>query len=523
MDLSSREIAVLLTLLVYQVSLLAIGLVCRGKTHDNLDFYLGGRRLGPLVAAISASASSSSAWTLLGVSGAAYAWGFSALWLFPSCVGGFLLNWLLLARPLRKYSVEEDALTVTDVLAGKPGSSGHSAINVISSLIVLASLGTYISSQFQGAGKTFSETFGLSMPESILLGSLIVVFYTLMGGFWAVSVTDTLQGLLMAATSIVLPAAALHAVGGWSGFLDGIRAINDPSFFNLFRDMAWPSAIGFVLGLLGIGLGYPGQPHVVNRFMALSEKPGSLEKARFIAISWAVVVYAGMLTVGLCGRILLPNLSDPEIIFIGLTNSLFPPVMSGIMLAAVLSAIMSTADSQLLVASSTVTHDLGLEKIRRLSPLTWSRLVVLTLSTIAVGGALVGSQQIFSRVLFAWAAMGSAFGPILLVLVYRNQIRPGYRIAGLLIGFGFSVGAFLVMPAALPWKGAFERVLPFVLTFLVAWIGSEADFHAQASRLDFELNSDFEDFLDRQVEVAGYRFSIAEHQDKQAVPQPKPS
>jgi len=472
LDLSSRELAVLLTLLLYKISLVVIGLVCRGRTHDNLDFYLGGRRLGPLVAAISASASSSSAWTLLGVSGAAYAWGFSALWLFPSCVGGFLLNWLLLARPLRKYSVDEDALTVTDVLAGKPGSPGHSAVNVISSLIVLASLGTYISSQFQGAGKAFSETFGLSIPESILLGSLIVVFYTLMGGFWAVSVTDTLQGLLMAATSMVLPAGALYAVGGLSGFLDGIRAVSDPSFFDLFRNMAWPSAIGFILGLLGIGLGYPGQPHVVNRFMALSGERRALEKARVIAIAWAVIVYSGMLVVGLCGRILLPNLADPEVVFIGLTNSLFHPVVSGVMLAAILSAIMSTADSQLLVASSTVTHDLGLERIRWISPLTWSRIVVVSLSAAAVAGALVGSQQIFSRVLFAWAAMGSAFGPILLVLVRRGWVAPQYRIAGMVAGFGLSVGAFLFVPATMPWKGSLERVLPFLVTLLLAWIGS---------------------------------------------------
>ena len=408
----------------------------------------------------------------MGVSGAAYAWGFSALWLFPSCVGGFLLNWILMARPLQKYSTDQDALTVTDVISGRQGSPGRSVINLICSFIILASLGTYISSQFQGAGKTFSETFGLSMAESILLGSVIVVFYTLLGGFWAVSVTDTLQGLLMAATSIILPAGALVAVGGLNGFMEGLRSVNDPAYLALFRNMAWPSAMGFILGLLGIGLGYPGQPHVVNRFMALSQEPGTLEKARALAITWAVIVYAGMLVVGLCGRILLPNLSDPEIVFIGLTNSLFPPIVSGVMLAAVLSAIMSTADSQLLVASSTVTHDLGLERSRRFSPLTWSRIVVLLLSAAAVGGALVGSQQIFSRVLFAWAAMGSAFGPMLLVLVRRGQVQPVFRIVGLLVGFGFSVGAFLLAPAGDPWKGSLERVLPFLLALLLAIAGS---------------------------------------------------
>jgi sodium/proline symporter len=450
--------------------LVGIGLACRKRTHDEVDFYLGGRRLGSLVAAISASASSSSAWTLLGVSGAAYAWGLAAVWLFPSCVGGFLLNWFLLAPALRRLSRRDDSVTVTEVLAGRPGAPLRSAITLTCSLIILASLGTYVASQFQGAGKTFSETFDISLTSAVLIGSAIVVFYTLLGGFWAVSVTDTLQGLLMAATSLLLPLVALSAVGGVGALADGMAAADDETFLSLGRGLPAVSAVGFVLGLLGIGLGYPGQPHVVNRFMALEDAPGVLRRARIIAVSWAVVVYAGMLTVGWCGRVLLPGLGDPEVVFIALTHELFHPVLSGVILAAVLSAIMSTADSQLLVASSTVTRDLGVGR-SRFSPLVRSRLVVLALSAGAAGGALVGSQEIFSRVLFAWAAMGAAFGPVLLVVTLKGEVRPKAKLVSIVVGALLSVGCFYLLASANPWKGTFERVAPFLAALAVALWG----------------------------------------------------
>lgn len=468
----SRETAVLLTLVVYNGVLVSIGLLCRGRTHDSVDFYLGGRKLGPLVAAISASASSSSAWTLLGVSGAAYAWGFSAVWLFPSCVGGFLLNWYVLAPALQRVGIREKAVTVTEVIAGPPGTALRSSINTACSVVILLSLTTYVASQFQGAGKTFSETFGISMAASVLVGSAIVVFYTFLGGFWAVSITDTVQGLLMVTTSILLPLAALSAVGGVGGFIDGLARVGDPDFVSLSRGFPPAAAVGFILGLLGIGLGYPGQPHVVNRFMALAERPGAVSRARRIAMSWAVLVYAGMLVLGWCGRIILPDLADPEVVFISLTNLLFHPVLAGVMLAAVLSAIMSTADSQLLVASSSVTHDLKLGRSLGLGELTVSRIVVLLLSAGAVAGALLGSQQIFSQVLFAWAAMGSAFGPLLLILVLKGNVRPSVRLLAVAVGFLLSVGAFYLVPAVHPWKGSLERVFPFLIVLALVWFAA---------------------------------------------------
>jgi sodium/proline symporter len=344
---------------------------------------------------------------------------------------------------------------------------------MVASSIILVSLGTYVASQFQGAGKAFQETFGLSMVGSIILGTLIVLVYTMLGGFWAVSVTDTLQGLLMAASAILIPGAAVVAVGGPHTLLESLWPEASAPWTALFGGLPLFGGIGFVLGLFGIGLGYPGQPHVVNRFMAMKEGPQVLKRARRIAVLWALVVYAGMLLLGWSGRVLLPSLNDPEVVFFSLTHHLFPPIVSGLVLAGVLSAIMSTADSQLLVASSSVTHDLGLGKQFGLSLLARSRIVVVALSLAAMVGALYGTPEIFSRVLFAWAAMGCAFGPVLLLLTLKGSVKGRNRLLAISLGFCLSIGSFYVFPATSSWKGFFERVFPFLVALVVTWSGSQ--------------------------------------------------
>ena len=458
------------TLVAYKIVLIAIGLALHRRTKDATDFFLGGRKLGPWVAALSASASSSSAWTLLGVSGAAYSWGLSAVWIFPACLGGFALNWIVLAPRLRRSSLAADALTVTDVLAGPRDAPLAVAIRRCAAVIILVSLVVYVAAQFQGAGKTFHETFDMPMAQSIVLGSVIVVAYTLLGGFWAVSVTDTLQGLVMALASVVLPVAAWIEIGGATGLAEGIAAVDVPGFSSTVGNMEGPAAVGLVLGLLGIGLGYPGQPHVVNRFMALRDDR-SVSRGRTIAIAWAVVLYAGMLVLGWSARVLYPGLPDGEVAFVTATQNLFPPVIAGVMLAAVLSAIMSTADSQLLVAGSAVAHDWrGGGETSSETDIAASRRVVLVLGGAAVVAALVATPEIFSNVLFAWTAMGAAFGPLLIVLVVSGPVVPRARLAAIVVGFAAAVVAHAIPDA----RGtAWERVLPFVLALAIATWGRE--------------------------------------------------
>ena len=456
---------VIITLLAYKVLLLGLGILAERWNRDEADYFLGGRKLGPVVAAVSASASSSSAWTLLGVSGAAYGWGLGAVWLFPGCVGGFCLNWFVLAPALRLLSHRDRDLTVTQVLAGPVGGPGRGAIVVSASLIVIFSFTVYVASQFQGAGKSLNASLGLDPVTSVLLGAGVIVVYVMLGGFWAVSLTDTLQGLVMAAASVLLPIGALVAVGGPGPFIEGLQAVAEPGYLSLTRGMATPAAIGFVLGILGIGLGYPGQPHVVNRFMAMREGGRTMRTARFVAITWAVVVYSGMLILGWCGRVLHPAIDDPEAILVLVNHEVFPPVVAGVILAALLSAIMSTVDSQLLVAAAAVTHDLGLGGPDPRTNLLRSRLVVFGLSAVAVVLALEGPDEIFSTVLFAWTAMGAAFGPLLVVTVLRGRVAPRTTLVAMLAGFGLAVAAYNLPFAR---NTAWERVFPFAVALLIA-------------------------------------------------------
>jgi sodium/proline symporter len=465
----SRAQAILVTLVTYKVVLVLIGVWASRRTRDDSDFFLGGRRLGAWVAALSASASSSSAWTLLGVSGAAYAWGLSALWLFPATMSGFLINWLWVAPRLMKMSRERESLTLTEFLAGDRTGHHHKSIIRLASVAILFSFLFYIASQFQAAGHAFSSSFGLSSHTSIAIGVAVIVLYTLLGGFWAVSVTDSLQGLMMAAAAIVLPLVALIHVGGIGELIDALRAESGGTI-SMTRDYPGVLGIAFVLGTLGIGLGYPGQPHVVNRFMALRDRE-ALRQGRLIAIGWAAVIYTGMLLLGLCGRVLW-TINNREEIFFETATRLLPAAVAGVMIAAILSAIMSTADSQLLVASSSVSWDW--RRTRRSQDgkphsLAETRIVVLAISLTAMLLAMFAPAAIFSRVLFAWHAMGSAFGPVLILKLAGFEISGRAVLASIATGFGLTVVAYLLPDAP---GDAVERLVPLILAFIVAMLGA---------------------------------------------------
>lgn len=459
----SQAQSILLTLIVYKIVLVLIGVWASRRTRDNTDFFLGGRHLGPTVAAISASASSSSAWTLLSVSGMAYLWGLPALWLFPATLMGFLINWIYVGPRLMRESRNNGAITLTEFLADSVEPGGRRSVLTLGAGIVLFSFVFYIAAQFQAAGAAFATSFGLNTATAVSIGATVVLVYTLLGGFWAVSVTDTLQGLLMALTALVLPIIAMAHVGGWDALVDALRTM--PAGATV--QTSGIAGIGFVLGTLGIGLGYPGQPHVVNRFMALRDRR-ALAQARVIAIAWAIVIYGGMLLLGLCGRVLYAGLVESEHILFEMATRLISPVAAGVMIAAVLSAIMSTADSQLLVAASAVTNDLGDPEAGHRASLLRSRLVVVGISVLAVILALAVPDRIFTRVLFAWHAIGSAFGPALVLRLAGVRLSAG----GLLwsMGTGFGLTAILHW---LPYEAGpgdtLERLLPLLAATLIAW------------------------------------------------------
>ena len=455
-----------LTLLVYLIVLLAIGLWARERVADSADFHLAGRRMGPVIAALSASASSSSAWTLLGMSGAAYAWGLQAIWLIPAVVSGFFINWVFIAPRLQPASHANGALTLVEFLARDTPEPAERRLRVIGALIILFCFTLYVASQFQAAGTAISTATPIGPTAAMVGGALIVIAYVFLGGFWAASVTDAVQGLMMLAVALILPAVALFAVGGPGALWAGLQALEDPSLLRLVNQPSLLLAMVFVAGLFGIGLGYPGQPHVVNRFMAL-QSADQIRLARRIALGWAVLIYIGMVALGWSGRVLKPVLADGEAVLLVLAVELLPAVLGGLITGGVLAAIMSTADSQLLVAGSAVSHDLRRGRIS----LQLDRVVIVLLGIAAVLLALYFPASIFDRVLFAWQVLGNAFGPLLIVLLFAGPVDARYRLAAMLTGALLTVLISFFPQAP---GNAVERLVPFFLALMIAWMGCRA-------------------------------------------------
>jgi sodium/proline symporter len=457
------------TLILYQLLLLAIGWWASRRTTDNEDFYLGGRKLGAAVAALSASASSSSAWSLLGVSGAAYAWGLPAIWLIPSTLLGFFINWFWIAPRLWQRSRDHNALTLTEFLAGPEGDAGRKSIMRIGSGVILFSFTFYVAAQFQAAGHTFASALNIDPVTAIVLGAAIVLAYVMLGGFWAASITDSLQGILMALSAVLLPLIALISVGGPGAMFASLDVDGLSTIALWTRQESLAAGVGFVIGLAGIGLGYPGQPHVVNRFMAMEDQK-AIPTARLIAIIWAVLIYTGMVILGWCGRILVTSIGDGEQVLFALATLLLPSVLAGVMVSAILSAIMSTADSQLLVAASSVSHDLRNGRTATHESLKQSRWVVLSIGIAAIALAIFSPEAIFSRVLFAWQALAAAFGPLLIITLWRGPVSPNWRIAAMSSGFALTV--ILNWTTDTPGDIA-ERYIPLLAALGLAWWGSK--------------------------------------------------
>jgi len=461
---------IMITLIGYMITLVLIGVWAQRRTKDQEDYFLGGRQLGPWVAGLSASASSSSAWSLLGVSGAAYATGLQAFWFLPGVLGGYLFSWFWVAPRLRDAAEKEDAVTLSELLFGHYDESGSHVVIRSASVIIIVSFMFYVAAQFQGAGLAFSNSFGLSPTVAILVGAAIVLIYTLIGGFWAVAVTDAVQAGLMVSVAALLPVLCLIEVGGFGGLAGGLAALDDPEYMSLVGPYTGIAAVGFVIGMLSPGAAYHGQPHVVNRFMALKDE-ASLKQGRIIAVSWALIVFGGMLILGWSMRLLFPVADNSEQVFFTATQQLLPPVIAGIMTAGVLSAIMSTADSQLLVAASSIARDWDLSDSRaHANVLTDSRLVVTVVTVVACAITLFLPESIFERVLFAWHALGAAFGPLVLLFVCGVKVKRNAALLSLWLGFGLTV-VFNWLPST-PGD-IVERCLPFILALTVSWFGRE--------------------------------------------------
>ncbi len=450
---------VLITLVAYKILLILIGFWAQRRVSSEQDFFLAGRQLGPWVAAVSYSASAASAWTLLGMSGLAFTIGLSALWVALGAVLGCAISWWVLAPRIMTIAAREQMLSATEFIAlGTEGPRRRAIITLVSAIILFCFV-VYIASQFQGAGNTFAASFDMSSAESIALGGAIIMVYTLLGGFWAVSVTDTLQGLLMLFTAILLPVAAVVELGGPVAFWSALAQQTDGQFMNVTGGSLGLAALGMVAGSLVIGVSSFGQPHLVARFMALRDA-GALRQGQVIATAWYALVFFGMCLVGFAGRLLVSELDNTEQVFFAVNAALFPSVLGAVLLAAVLSAIMSTADSMLLVTGTTVAHDLGINERHQLRALTISRLVIGLISVLAVVVAIYIPATIFQRVLFAWVAIGAALGPVIVCRALGLPLQPERIFSAIAAGFLAAVCCYLLPNTP---GDILERSLPFLL------------------------------------------------------------
>jgi len=438
--MTSNPEAIGLTFVAYLAAMLIIGLYSYRRTRDLADYILGGRRLGKWVTALSAEASDMSGWLLLGLPGYAYASGLQAGWIALGLLVGTYLNWRLVAARLRHYSLAAgDALTLPDFFERR-FADGSRILRVVAAAFILLFFTFYTGSGLVAGGKLFHSVFGIDYTAAVALGGLMILLYTLLGGFLAVSWTDLVQGLLMVFALVIAPTAAIEALGGWSQTLALLRAHN-ANLLDPLRDRHG-QALGWVAvaSLLGWGLGYFGQPHILARFMAIGD-PGKLPQARRIAVSWVAVSLVGAVLVGLSGAVYLTTpLQDAatERVFMSLVQVVFHPLVAGVMLAAILAAIMSTADSQLLVASSALAEDFYKALWRRKAEareLVWvGRGAVLLIGLIAFALAMTPGNKVLDLVAYAWAGFGAAFGPpMLLALFWRRMTRNG-ALAGMVVG-----------------------------------------------------------------------------------------
>ncbi|MFT6466572.1 sodium/proline symporter PutP [Halopseudomonas sp.] len=455
------------TFAVYIVVMLAIGYIAYKRTNNLSDYILGGRTLGPGTAALSAGASDMSGWLLLGLPGYALAAGYEATWIAAGLLAGTWLNWLIVARRLRVYShAVNDSLTLPAYFEFRFEDKSR-ALRVISAIFILLFFLFYTSSGLVAAGKLFESTFGLSYEIAVVLGTLVIVSYTFFGGFLAVSWTDVIQGLLMAAALVIVPIMALNTMGGWDEARAAMEASN-PELLTFFNDVEG-NPLGFVaiISLLAWGLGYFGQPHILARFKAIGDD-AALPTARRIAVIWTGICLIAALMVGWVGIGFLgeAGIGDAETVFLALIQAMMHPVVAGILLAAVLAAIMSTADSQLLVSSSALAEDFYKALFRRdatQNELVWvGRFAVIGIAVLALLFAFNPESTVLGLVSYAWAGFGAAFGPAVILSLFWKRMNRNGALAGIIVG-----GLTVVLYKQIDTIGLYE-IIPGVILATIA-------------------------------------------------------
>jgi sodium/proline symporter len=471
--------AIIAAMLLYMAICLFLGFIAYRRTSNLGDYILGGRSLGSFVTAFSAQATDMSGWLLMGLPGLAYASGFDSMWLLIGLAVGTYLNWRLVAARLRvateKYG---NSLTLPDYFEHR--FQDHTRVlRTLSAAFILVFFVFYTSSGFVAAGKLFEALFGLPYLQAMFWGTIVLLAYTFFGGFLAVSWSDVLQGTLMFVALVLVAVLGISLVGSVGETWSRLNALDaellDPFIADGGKALGW---VG-IASLVGWGLGYAGQPHILARFMA-AESAEAITVARRVAMVWVVIVMGAAVVVGLTGLLVLPNKltgADTEKVFITMATQFFHPAVAGICLAGVMAAIMSTAAAQLLVASSAFAQDLYKGLARRdagASELLWvGRFTVLGIAALAFWFARNPESKVLDLVAWAWAGFGAAFGPAIILSLYWSQMTRAGAFAGIFVG-----GLVVVFWKQLAGFGGlfelYELIPGFVLSWLAIWLVSLA-------------------------------------------------
>ena len=482
--MTTAQICICISIVVYLVGMLVIGWMCAKKNSSVDDFYLGGRKLGPLVTAMSAEASDMSSWLLMGLPGLAYVFGLAeASWTAIGLAIGTYLNWLIVARRLRRYSHQLDAITVPQFFSKRWGDE-RSILAAISAVVIIVFFIPYLASGFSACGKLFASLFGIDYVTAMVVSAAVVVIYTVMGGFLAASTTDLVQSIVMTVALIVILGFGTAQAGGVGAVMDNAQSmagyLSLTSTFDPATGGSTPYSTLTIFSLLAWGLGYFGMPHILLRFMAIEDER-KLKLSRRIATSWVVISMGVAIIIGVVGNAMtsagaLGELADSETIIVQIASLLsqfgiLPALLAGVVLAGILAATMSTADSQLLAASSSVSQNLGCEFLRlNLSGrrgVIVARTTMVVISIIAAFLARDPESSVFRVVSFAWAGFGAAFGPVVLMALFWKRSNKWGALAGMVVGGAMVfIWKFLIAPMGGVW--AIYELLPAFICATVA-------------------------------------------------------
>ena len=460
---------------LYLLLIILIGVLSNRFISSQLDFLLAGRRLGPWVTAFSERASGESAWLLLGLPGAAIAVGYGEIWAVIGIISGIILSWFLIAEKLRAETEKYEALTIPDYLHKKFNDTSG-IIKIFSSVIIAVFFTFYVSAQFHGSGKILNTIFEIEPLYGISLSAVVIIIYTIMGGLLAVAWTDLVQGILMIGTLVILPIVGLIELSSFDTPLRDLIMSTDSAKSSLVSGFSGLAALSVIVGGLSWGLGYFGQPHLLIRYMAIRSVK-DVKKARLIAALWAIPGISGAFLIGVIGMGYFGEDffigEDVENVMPMLAQELLPAWLAGLLISGAVAAMMSTADSQLLVSTSAISEDLGVNVLKKSNKLLNSRVITVLLGIFAYLVAMYSEwsgKTIFSIVSFAWSGLGSSFGPALLLTLWWKGVTRKGIIAGLFTGSITTIiwGSNLYLQSIVT-----ERFISFALAFVAIIIISK--------------------------------------------------